>query len=65
VELAYRVKSSLALTRIDFPAYKLDELFDILKDRVKLSFRSGTISGELVKIVSVAAKGDDELNLKS
>jgi Cdc6-like AAA superfamily ATPase len=42
------------LTEIEFPAYKPEELFDILKDRVEYSFRPGSIKKELIRIASVA-----------
>jgi orc1/cdc6 family replication initiation protein len=58
IDLPMRIKSSLALTEIEFPAYKPEELFDILKDRVEYSFRPGSIKDQLLKIISVAAEGD-------
>jgi orc1/cdc6 family replication initiation protein len=64
INLSSRIKSSLALTEIEFPAYKPDELFDILKDRVKFSFRPGTLKQELIKIVSIAAEGDARVGLE-
>ena len=54
----------MALTEIEFPAYKPDELFDILKDRVEFSFRPGTISKELIKIAAIAAEGDARVGLE-
>ena len=39
IDLPSRIKSSLALTEIEFPPYKPEELFDILKDRAEYSFR--------------------------
>jgi Cdc6-like AAA superfamily ATPase len=59
-----RIKSGLALTEIEFPAYKPEELFDILKDRVEFSFRPNTIKDELIKIVSVMAEGDARVGLE-
>lgn len=56
--LTNRIKSSLALTEIEFPAYKTEELYDILRDRVGYAFRPGALKNELVKIASVAALGD-------
>jgi len=64
VNLPSRIKSSLALTEIEFPAYKPDELFDILKDRVQFSFKPNSIEDELVKIVSVTAEGDARVGLE-
>lgn len=45
-------------------AITLGELFDILKDRVKFSFRPGTISRELIKIVFIVADGDARVGLE-
>jgi len=64
MNLPSRIKSSLALTEIEFPAYKPDELFDILKDRVQFSFKPNSIKDELVKIVSVTAEGDARVGLE-
>jgi len=59
-----RIKSSLTLTEIEFPAYKQDELFDILKDRVEFSFRPGSLKDELIRIACVAAEGDARAGLE-
>ncbi|MEM2742192.1 MAG: AAA family ATPase [Nitrososphaeria archaeon] len=64
IDLPSRIKSSLALTEIEFPAYKPEELFDILKDRVNFSFKPGSIRDELIKIASVAAEGDARIGLE-
>jgi orc1/cdc6 family replication initiation protein len=56
--LTNRIRSSLALMEIEFPLYKADELYDIIRDRVEYAFRSGALKNELVKIASVAARGD-------
>jgi orc1/cdc6 family replication initiation protein len=64
MNLPLRIKSSLALTEIEFPAYKPEELFDILKDRVRFSFRPNTIKDELIRIVSVMAEGDARVGLE-
>jgi orc1/cdc6 family replication initiation protein len=64
MSLAARIKSSLALTEIEFPAYAANELFDILKDRVQFSFRPGSLKDELIRIASVAAEGDARVGLE-
>ena len=64
LDLPSRIKSSLALTEIEFPAYKPEELFDILKDRVNFSFKPGSIKDELIKIASIAAEGDARVGLE-
>lgn len=58
MKLPSRIKSSLALTEIEFPKYTWRELFEILKDRIRLSLRPNSIRDELIKIASVAADGD-------
>jgi len=63
IDLPSRIKSSLALTEIEFPAYRQDELFDILKDRVDFSFRPNSIRKELIKVASIAAEGDARIGL--
>jgi orc1/cdc6 family replication initiation protein len=64
MNLPLRIKSSLALTEIEFPAYKPEELFDILKDRARFSFRLNSIKDELIRIVSVMAEGDARVGLE-
>lgn len=64
MNLPSRIKSSLALTEIEFPVYKPDELFDILKDRVQFSFKPNSIKDELIKIASVMAEGDARVGLE-
>jgi len=64
IDLPSRIKSSLALTEIEFPAYKPEELFDILKDRVEYSFRQGSMKKELIRIASIAAEGDARVALE-
>ena len=64
LDLPSRIKSSLALTEIEFPPYRPEELFDILKDRVNFAFRPGSIKDELIKIASVAAEGDARVGLE-
>jgi len=59
-----RIKSSLALTEIEFPSHKPDELFDILKDKVEFSFRSNSISRESIRITSLMAEGDARVGLE-
>lgn len=62
--LPTRIKSSLALTEIEFPAYKPDEIFDILKDRVQFSFKPNSLKDELIKIASIMAEGDARTGLE-
>lgn len=64
INLPSRIKSSLALTEIEFPAYKPDELFDILKDRTGSSFKPDSINVNLIKITSVMAEGDARVGLE-
>jgi len=64
MDLPTRIKSSLVLTEIWFPAYRPDELFDILKDRVQFSFKPNSIKDELIRIASVMAEGDARTGLE-
>ena len=64
VKLAKRIRSSLALTEIEFPTYKEDELFDILKDRIEFAFRPGAINYGFVKMAASAAQGDARIALE-
>lgn len=58
MNLDRRIRSSLALTEISFPNYKIEEIHDILKDRIQYSFKPGTLERELIRITAIVAKGD-------
>ncbi len=64
LDLPSRIKSSLTLTEIEFPAYKPDELCDVLKDRAEFSFKTGSLNKNLIKIAIVAAEGDARVGLQ-
>jgi len=49
MNLPSRIKSSLALTEIEFPAYKPDELFDILRNRAYRNYMEHMIKLGLVR----------------
>ncbi len=56
--LTNRIRSSLALTEIEFLSYKAEELYDIIRDRAEYAFRPGVLKNDLMRIASVAAQGD-------
>ena len=62
--LTTRIRSSLALTEIEFPSYKAEELYDIIRDRVEFAFRPGSLKNEFIKIASLAAQGDARAGLE-
>jgi len=62
--LTTRIRSSLALAEIEFPPYKTDELYDIIRDRVKYAFRPGSLKNEFIKLASIAAQGDARTGLE-
>ena len=65
--LAYldpRVRSRLSLIEISFPAYRHDELYEILMDRVRLALRPGAITQSLVRTIAAVAKGDARIALQ-
>jgi len=64
INLANRIRNSLALKEIEFPTYSADELYDIIKDRVQFAFRPGTLKIESIKIASFAAQGDARVGLE-
>jgi len=65
MSLDSRIKSSLGLTELRFPDYKPEEIYDILKDRVRFSFRNGTLKDKLIKIVAITSKGDARVALET
>jgi cell division control protein 6 len=62
--LTTRIRCSLSLTEIEFPAYTADEIFDILKERVEFALRPGTITLSLIKLIALAAGGDARLAIE-
>lgn len=62
--LTSRIRSGLALTEIEFPPYKPDELYDIIRERVEYAFRPGSLKNEFIKLASVAAQGDARTGLE-
>ena len=64
LHLDARIRSRLALTEINFPEYKPEELFDILEDRVQYSFRPGSLPKALIRATSLLAKGDARIGLE-
>ncbi|MGH9922009.1 MAG: Cdc6/Cdc18 family protein [Nitrososphaerales archaeon] len=62
-DLDSRVKSSLLLKEIEFRPYSHQELFSILKDRIGFALRPTSISDDLLRTVSVIAKGDARVGL--
>jgi len=65
MSLDSRIRSSLALTDINFPDCRKEEMYDILKDRVQFSFRPGTLRDDLIKIVAMISKGEARVALET
>lgn len=65
MNLDSRIRSSLALTEIHFPNYKPEEIYDILLDRVKHSFRPGALERELIRITALISRGDARVALET
>ncbi len=63
MHLDYRVKSSLTVEPIRFPAYKSEQVMDILKDRTKFALRPGSVSPELLKMIAENSSGDARVAL--
>jgi len=63
VNLATRIRSSLALINVEFPSYETSELYDIIRDRVEFAFRPGSLKNEFIKIASVEAQGNARAGL--
>ncbi|MEM4710726.1 MAG: AAA family ATPase [Candidatus Woesearchaeota archaeon] len=55
LELDDRIRSRLLLEQIEFPQYKKEEMFGILKQRVEYAFNEGCFSDELIDIIATKA----------
>lgn len=64
MHLDARIRSRLALTEIEFPIYRPQELLGILKDRVEYSFKPGSLPNDLIKVASRLARGDARIGLE-
>ncbi len=58
VGLDTRVKSSLSLEEIEFPAYKTEELIDILENRARHALSPGAVSRDLLRVIAHSSQGD-------
>jgi Cdc6-like AAA superfamily ATPase len=63
--LNQRTRDRLGLTEVEFPEYTPDELFDIGKDRVQLSFMPGTLPDQLIRIAAMMSLGDARVLLRT
>lgn len=63
--LDQRIRSSLSLENIEFRAYSVEEMFDILKDRVEYAFYPRSIDDSMIKLVSLNSNGDARVGLET
>jgi len=59
-----RIKSSLQLDEIRFPAYRENELYDILLDRAKLAFMPDSIERSQIRLAAMYSNGDARVGLE-
>lgn len=64
VDVDARIKSSLSLERLEFKAYSVPEMYDILLDRVENAFVPGALSDAVLKIAAMQAQGDVRVGLE-
>lgn len=62
--LTTRIRRSLSLAEIEFPAYKSDEIFDILKERVEFALKPGAIDNNMIKLIVLASVGDARVSIE-
>ncbi len=60
-----RTKSSLSPEEINLPAYSKDEIFDIIKERTKYAFVSGTAPNPALRLISRLSKGDARIAIEA
>lgn len=65
VDVDPRIKSSLNAESIEFPAYKPDEIFDILKERRKYALVPGAIRDEELKMIARLCNGDARIAIET
>jgi|Deesub1362A_J573_1020465.scaffolds.fasta_scaffold00028_147 orc1/cdc6 family replication initiation protein len=64
IDVDSRIKSSLQLERIEFPAYKEKEMYDILSDRAKLAFMPDSIEKKQIELAAKYSNGDARVGLE-
>ncbi|MCD4740848.1 AAA family ATPase [archaeon] len=65
MDLDMRIKSSLQPETLEFPAYKTDEILDILLQRKPYAFVGGTIKEKDLKLAARLANGDTRIALET
>lgn len=64
LHLTTRIRRSLSLSEIEFPAYRAEEIHDILKERVEYALRPGTIDNSMIKMMALASVGDARVGIE-
>ena len=64
LHLTTRIRRSLSLSEIEFPAYRAEEISDILKERVEYALRPGTIDKSMIKMAALASIGDARVGIE-
>lgn len=54
-----RTQSTFGRVKVSFSPYTADELFDIMKERVKLAFKSGVVSDAVLRKIAELEAGKD------
>lgn len=62
--LTSRIRRSLSLSEIEFPAYNASEILDILNERVEYALRPGTIEIGMLKLAALASAGDARVGIE-
>jgi cell division control protein 6 len=63
LSLTTRIRRSLSLSEIEFPAYSAKEIFDILKERIEFALRPNTMEESMIKLVALASAGDARVGI--
>ena len=62
--LTTRIRRSLSLSEIEFPAYNAEEILDILKERAEFALRPNTIENNMLKLMALASAGDARVGIE-
>lgn len=62
--LTTRIRRSLSLSEIEFPAYSAEEIFDIPRERAEYALRPDTIEGSMIKLIALASAGDARVGIE-
>lgn len=64
LNLTTRIRRSLSLSEIEFPAYRAKEISDILNERAEYALKPSAIDKSMIKMIALASVGDARVGIE-